>query len=96
MTAVSLSDFYSSQWTVLAVKARSHKPARSPPLAGSLQLQLELDFPEPYRRGLKNGTLPNAPPEKRSGPPRVLIGLGTVLLAGTLLFWMAFIRATRQ
>ncbi|MEO7648092.1 MAG: Wzz/FepE/Etk N-terminal domain-containing protein [Gemmatimonadaceae bacterium] len=36
------------------------------------------------------------PPEKRSGPPRMLIALGTVLLAGTFLFWIAFIRAARQ
>jgi uncharacterized protein involved in exopolysaccharide biosynthesis len=36
------------------------------------------------------------PPEKRSGPPRVLIALGSVLLAGTLLFWTAFMRAPRQ
>jgi uncharacterized protein involved in exopolysaccharide biosynthesis len=36
------------------------------------------------------------PPEKRSGPPRLLIALGSILLVGTLLFWAAFIRATRQ
>jgi|GEM_PF-3613568 len=36
------------------------------------------------------------PPEKRSGPPRLLIALGSVLLAGTLLFWIAFMRAPRQ
>jgi uncharacterized protein involved in exopolysaccharide biosynthesis len=36
------------------------------------------------------------PPEKRSGPPRLLIALGSVLLAGTLLFWTAFMRAPRH
>jgi len=36
------------------------------------------------------------PPEKRSGPPRVLIALGSLLLTATLLFWIAFIRAPRQ
>lgn len=36
------------------------------------------------------------PPEKRSGPPRLLIAFGTILLAATLLFWIAFIRAPRQ
>jgi uncharacterized protein involved in exopolysaccharide biosynthesis len=34
-------------------------------------------------------------PEKRSGPPRTLIALGSVLLAATLIFWLAFIRARR-
>jgi uncharacterized protein involved in exopolysaccharide biosynthesis len=32
-------------------------------------------------------------PEKRSGPPRTLIALGSILLAATLIFWVAFIRA---
>ena len=36
------------------------------------------------------------PPEKRSGPPRTLIALGSVLLTATLLFWTAFLRAPRQ
>ena len=36
------------------------------------------------------------PPEKRSGPPRALIALGTVLLAATLLFWTAFVLAPRR
>ncbi len=36
------------------------------------------------------------PPEKRSGPPRLLIALGSVLLTATLIFWAAFIRAPRQ
>lgn len=35
-------------------------------------------------------------PEKRSGPPRTLIALGSVLLAATLIFWFAFIRARQQ
>ena len=35
-------------------------------------------------------------PEKRSGPPRTLIALGSILLAGTLLFWFAFLRAPRS
>jgi len=35
-------------------------------------------------------------PEKRSGPPRTLIALGSVLLAATLLFWLAFMRAPRS
>jgi uncharacterized protein involved in exopolysaccharide biosynthesis len=35
------------------------------------------------------------PPEKRSGPPRMLITLGTVLLAITALFWTAFLRTPR-
>lgn len=37
-----------------------------------------------------------APPEKRSGPPRTLIALGSILLAATLLFWVAFMRAPRS
>lgn len=36
------------------------------------------------------------PPEKRSGPPRMLITFGSVLLAATLLFWIAFLRAPRR
>ncbi|MBA3646917.1 MAG: hypothetical protein H0W63_12190, partial [Gemmatimonadaceae bacterium] len=36
------------------------------------------------------------PPEKRSGPPRLLIALGSVLLTATLLFWAAFLRALRR
>jgi hypothetical protein len=36
------------------------------------------------------------PPERRSGPPRLLIALGSVLLAATVLFWIAFIRAPQQ
>lgn len=36
------------------------------------------------------------PPEKRSGPPRLLITIGSMLLAGTLLFWIAFLRAPRK
>lgn len=35
-------------------------------------------------------------PEKRSGPPRTLIALGSILLAATLLFWFAFLRAPRS
>lgn len=35
------------------------------------------------------------PPEKRSGPPRTLIALGTILLAATLIFWIAYIRGAR-
>jgi uncharacterized protein involved in exopolysaccharide biosynthesis len=35
------------------------------------------------------------PPEKRSGPPRLLIALGSVFLTATLLFWTAFLRAPR-
>ncbi len=35
------------------------------------------------------------PPEKRSGPPRLLIALGSLLLTATLLFWTAFLRAPR-
>jgi len=35
-------------------------------------------------------------PERRSGPPRTLIALGSVLLAAMLIFWVAFIRAPRQ
>ena len=35
-------------------------------------------------------------PEKRSGPPRTLIALGSILLAATLLFWFAFMRAPRS
>jgi uncharacterized protein involved in exopolysaccharide biosynthesis len=35
-------------------------------------------------------------PERRSGPPRALIALGSFLLAATLIFWFAFIRARRQ
>jgi uncharacterized protein involved in exopolysaccharide biosynthesis len=34
-------------------------------------------------------------PEKRSGPPRMLIALASILLAATLIFWVAFIRARR-
>jgi uncharacterized protein involved in exopolysaccharide biosynthesis len=34
-------------------------------------------------------------PEKRSGPPRTLIALGSILLTATLIFWVAFIRARR-
>jgi uncharacterized protein involved in exopolysaccharide biosynthesis len=34
-------------------------------------------------------------PEKRSGPPRTLIALGSFALAATLMFWFAFIRARR-
>ena len=37
-----------------------------------------------------------SPPEKRSGPPRILIALGTILLAATLLFFFAFLRAPRS
>ena len=37
-----------------------------------------------------------SPPEKRSGPPRTLIALGSILLAATLLFWFAFMRAPRS
>jgi uncharacterized protein involved in exopolysaccharide biosynthesis len=37
-----------------------------------------------------------SPPEKRSGPPRTLIALGSILLAATLLFWFAFLRAPRS
>jgi uncharacterized protein involved in exopolysaccharide biosynthesis len=32
-------------------------------------------------------------PEKRSGPPRTLIGLGSLLFGATLIVWVAFIRA---
>jgi len=35
-------------------------------------------------------------PEKRSGPPRTLIALGSILLAATLIFWFAFIMARRR
>jgi uncharacterized protein involved in exopolysaccharide biosynthesis len=35
-------------------------------------------------------------PEKRSGPPRTLIALGSILLAATLIFWVAFILAPRR
>jgi len=35
-------------------------------------------------------------PERRSGPPRTLIALGSILLAATLIFWFAFIRARQQ
>jgi uncharacterized protein involved in exopolysaccharide biosynthesis len=35
-------------------------------------------------------------PEKRSGPPRTLIALGSILLAATLIFWVAFIVASRR
>ena len=35
-------------------------------------------------------------PEKRSGPPRTLIALGSILLAATLIFWFAFMRAPRS
>jgi uncharacterized protein involved in exopolysaccharide biosynthesis len=34
-------------------------------------------------------------PEKRSGPPRTLIALGSILLAATVLFWLAYLRAPR-
>lgn len=34
-------------------------------------------------------------PEKRSGPPRTLIALGSILLAATLIFFFAFLRAPR-
>jgi uncharacterized protein involved in exopolysaccharide biosynthesis len=34
-------------------------------------------------------------PEQRSGPPRTLIALGSILLAATLIFWVAFLRARR-
>jgi uncharacterized protein involved in exopolysaccharide biosynthesis len=34
-------------------------------------------------------------PEKRTGPPRTLIALGSILLAATLIFWVAFIKARR-
>jgi uncharacterized protein involved in exopolysaccharide biosynthesis len=37
-----------------------------------------------------------AVPEKRSGPPRTLIALGSILLAATLMFWFAFMRAPRS
>jgi uncharacterized protein involved in exopolysaccharide biosynthesis len=37
-----------------------------------------------------------AVPEKRSGPPRTLIALGSIFLAATLLFWLAFMRAPRS
>lgn len=37
-----------------------------------------------------------SPPEKRSGPPRTLIALGSILLAATILFWFAFMRAPRS
>ncbi len=36
------------------------------------------------------------PPERRSGPPRLLIALGSILLTATLILWAAFIRAPRQ
>jgi uncharacterized protein involved in exopolysaccharide biosynthesis len=35
-------------------------------------------------------------PEKRSGPPRTLIALGSILLAATLIFFFAFLRAPRS
>jgi uncharacterized protein involved in exopolysaccharide biosynthesis len=35
-------------------------------------------------------------PEKRSGPPRTLIALGSILLAATLIFWFAYIMAPRR
>lgn len=35
-------------------------------------------------------------PEKRSGPPRTLISLGSILLAATLIFWLAYMRAGRR
>jgi uncharacterized protein involved in exopolysaccharide biosynthesis len=35
-------------------------------------------------------------PEKRSGPPRTLIAIGSILLAATLIFWVAFIKAGRE
>ena len=35
-------------------------------------------------------------PEKRHGPPRALIVLGSMLLAATLIFWVAFVRAPRS
>lgn len=34
-------------------------------------------------------------PEKRSGPPRTLIALGSILLAATLIFFFAYLRAPR-
>jgi uncharacterized protein involved in exopolysaccharide biosynthesis len=34
-------------------------------------------------------------PERRSGPPRTLIALGSILLAATLIFWVAYIRGAR-
>ena len=34
-------------------------------------------------------------PEKRSGPPRTLIALGSILLASVLIFFFAFLRAPR-
>jgi uncharacterized protein involved in exopolysaccharide biosynthesis len=37
-----------------------------------------------------------AVPEKRSGPPRTLIALGSILLAATLLFFFAYLRAPRS
>jgi uncharacterized protein involved in exopolysaccharide biosynthesis len=37
-----------------------------------------------------------AVPEKRSGPPRTLIALGSILLAATLIFWLAYMRAPRS
>jgi uncharacterized protein involved in exopolysaccharide biosynthesis len=37
-----------------------------------------------------------AVPEKRSGPPRTLIALGAILLAATLIFWVAYMRAPRS
>lgn len=37
-----------------------------------------------------------AVPEKRSGPPRTLIALGSILLAATLIFWIAYMRAPRS
>jgi len=36
------------------------------------------------------------PPEKRSGPPRLLIALGSVLLAVTALLWTALLRTPRR
>ncbi len=34
-------------------------------------------------------------PERRSGPPRTLIAVGSILLAATLIFWVAYIRGVR-
>ncbi len=34
-------------------------------------------------------------PERRSGPPRTLIAVGSILLAATLIFWIAYIRGAR-
>jgi uncharacterized protein involved in exopolysaccharide biosynthesis len=37
-----------------------------------------------------------SPPEKRSGPPRTLIALGSILLAATFIFFFAYLRAPRS